>query len=276
MVSVEICRTIPIMSAADSESHEIKVRYTGACGNCGKSLPAGSSAKWDAISKSLSCVGGCTEGAAGGSAQREYDRRREKYEAAVKGENPILAPFILKFGNEPQRVKAWQQGADGEVAVGHFLDQLTEFADVVVFHDRRIRGTKANIDHIVVSPAGVYVIDAKNYTGLVTIDKSGGWLSPVVKTLRVGGRDCTKLVEGVKRQVDKVATTLDPLNIPISTSGILAFYLADWPWVGMPQEVDGVLVNGKGLRSLIATTGQLSSQEVRIVADRIRKTFPQS
>ena len=32
-----------------------------------------------------------------------------------------------------------------------------------VMHDRRIRGTKANIDHIAIGPSGVWVIDAKRY-----------------------------------------------------------------------------------------------------------------
>jgi hypothetical protein len=32
-------------------------------------------------------------------------------------------------------------------------------------HDRRVPGCKAIIDHIAVSPGGVYVIDAKKYTG---------------------------------------------------------------------------------------------------------------
>jgi len=32
-------------------------------------------------------------------------------------------------------------------------------------HDRRIPPTRANIDHIVIAPTGVYVIDAKNYAG---------------------------------------------------------------------------------------------------------------
>ncbi len=36
-----------------------------------------------------------------------------------------------------------------------------------VLHDRRIPGSKANIDHIVVGPAGVFAIDTKRYTGKI-------------------------------------------------------------------------------------------------------------
>ncbi|WP_249934607.1 nuclease-related domain-containing protein [Microbacterium ulmi] len=33
-------------------------------------------------------------------------------------------------------------------------------------HDRRIRGTRANIDHIVIGPPGVWVIDAKRWVSV--------------------------------------------------------------------------------------------------------------
>lgn len=62
-------------------------------------------------------------------------------------------------------------------------------------HGRRIPGTRANIDHIVVMAAGVFVVDAKRY-----VDKrpelrvEGGILRPRVERLMVGGRDRTKLV----------------------------------------------------------------------------------
>jgi len=33
-----------------------------------------------------------------------------------------------------------------------------------ILHDRRIPGSRANIDHIVVAPSGVWIIDAKRYS----------------------------------------------------------------------------------------------------------------
>lgn len=48
----------------------------------------------------------------------------------------------------------------GEAAVGARLDGLAS-QSIWVMHDRRIQGSKANIDHIAVTPGGVRVIVAK-------------------------------------------------------------------------------------------------------------------
>lgn len=54
-----------------------------------------------------------------------------------------------------------------------------EFGDVTtVLNDRRVPGTKAHIDHVVVTAGGIWVIDAKNYRGQVVGRALGGAPSP--------------------------------------------------------------------------------------------------
>ncbi len=48
--------------------------------------------------------------------------------------------------------------------MGARLDGLAS-ESIRVMHDRRIPRSKANIDHIVVTPGGVWVIDTKRYVG---------------------------------------------------------------------------------------------------------------
>jgi hypothetical protein len=74
-------------------------------------------------------------------------------------------------------------------------------AGVRVLHDRRVPGSKANIDHLSVGPAGVFVIDAKQYSGALEKRDLRGWFR-VDERLYVAGRDRTKLVEGVAGQAD--------------------------------------------------------------------------
>ena len=50
---------------------------------------------------------------------------------------------------------------------------LEDTKDVWTLHDRRVPGTRGNIDHIVVGPAGVFVIDAKNYQGKIEVRNRG-------------------------------------------------------------------------------------------------------
>lgn len=69
-------------------------------------------------------------------------------------------------------VLAWKRGAAGERATGRALRRL-EQAGWVVLHDRAIPGLKANIDHLVVGPTGVFVIDSKRWRGRVWTDANG-------------------------------------------------------------------------------------------------------
>lgn len=62
----------------------------------------------------------------------------------------------------------WEQGAEGEEAVARALESLP--AGWVVLHDLPWPGRqRANLDHVVVGPGGVFVIDAKNWTGRIEV-----------------------------------------------------------------------------------------------------------
>ena len=141
-----------------------------------------------------------------------------------------------------------------------------------MLHDRRIPGTKANIDHIVVTTGGVFVVDAKRY-----VDKrpdlrvEGGILRPRVEKLIVGGSDRTKLVDGVLGQVEQVRAALADETIDVS--GVLCFIDADWPLVGGAFSVHGVrVVWPKRLSKILdEATGEV---DVTAVRDQIAAAFP--
>ena len=63
---------------------------------------------------------------------------------------------------------AWAAGAEGERRVAAALEALGE--PWVVLHDRLLKPglTESNIDHVVVGPAGVILVDAKNWGGNVS------------------------------------------------------------------------------------------------------------
>ena len=109
---------------------------------------------------------------------------------------------------------------------------------IAVLHDRRIPGSKANIDHIAVTRSGVWVIDAKRYKGRPELKVEGGILRLRVEKVLVGGRDCTKLVDGVLKQVDWCATSVDDVLV----TGALCFVEADWPLIGGSFTTRGVHV----------------------------------
>jgi hypothetical protein len=131
------------------------------------------------------------------------------------------------IGPESQATAAWKQGATGELRVAEILDGLKEIS---ALHDRRIPGSKANIDHVAVGPAGVFVIDAKKYTGGVERRNVGGWLR-ADERLYVGGRDRSKVIDGVLWQTEVVQACLATAQGTISVYGVVCFVGAEWPLV---------------------------------------------
>jgi hypothetical protein len=87
---------------------------------------------------------------------------------------------------------------------------------------------------MVVAPAGVFVVDAKRYRGRPHLRVEGGIIRARVEKLMVGGRDCSKLIAGIQKQVDVVtaALTAAAVNDMPPVRGMLCFVDADWPLFG--------------------------------------------
>jgi hypothetical protein len=71
-----------------------------------------------------------------------------------------------------------------------------------MLHDRRIPGTRANIDHLVVAATGVWIVDAKSYRGKVEQRDVGGWFT-TDKRLFAGGRDRSGLSVGLSSRLSR-------------------------------------------------------------------------
>jgi len=76
-----------------------------------------------------------------------------------------LAGWRLRF-RPSEAARTWQRGARGERHTARLLRRLTRDG-YVVFHDLVVPGSDANVDHLVIGPSGVFVIDSKQWTGHV-------------------------------------------------------------------------------------------------------------
>ena len=266
---------------ATPDVKRMKLRYAGVCRLCGTGLPARADAIYERSTKTVRCVE-CPSDAvvaeveteieqtltdqapenadiAGSSARREYERRKAKDEAALREKWGRLGGIAVALSDEKQSTKAWATGAVGEERLGARLDSLVSDS-IAVLHDRRIPGSKANIDHIAITAAGVWVIDAKRYKGRPDLKIKGGILRPRVEKLLVGRRDCTKLVDGVLKQVDLVREVVG--DVPVT--GALCFVEADWPLIGGAFTTGGVHVLwSKRLARLMVAEGSVDVQAVR-------------
>jgi hypothetical protein len=158
----------------------IRLRYPAVCASCGGELAPGAQALWDRGTRTATCAacsGGQAEalvapskplerGSAGGSAARRYEHLHERREARARERFGHLSGLYLGLTHDPQSTRAWEIGSSGERKLGAYLDTLDDDRTLFVFHDRRLPGTCANIDHIAVTRGGVFAIDAKNYTDI--------------------------------------------------------------------------------------------------------------
>lgn len=161
-----------------------------------------------------------------------------------------------------QREVAWRKGAEGEQAVGRALDQLAPSARAL--HDRLIPGSRANIDHILVAPTGVWTVDAKNYSGKIETRRRGS-------ELWVNGRNRSKLLAQAQRQRDVVSDALARSGLgQVPVRPALCFLGVEWPLLFRPKSADDVaLVSPRRLPSLVEGELALTPAEVQRVADAI-------
>ncbi len=214
------------------------------------------------------------DGVAGGSAQHEFQRRHDRRQERVQTAHPRIGKVLLAVFDDPQSTTAWSTGAVGEERLGDMLAGVAG-QSLRVLHDRRIPRTTANIDHLVVCPTGVYVVDAKRYKGKrPELKVEGGRLRPRKEFLLVGGRDRTKLVEGMHKQTVLVREALaDRPDIPVY--GVLCFVEADWPLFGGSFSVNGVAVLWlKKLAAVLTQPGPLDADAIEHVQWTLHEAFP--
>lgn len=130
-------------------------------------------------------------GTPGASARREHERRHQRREESIRTKHPRLGGLILELTDAPQTTKAWQTGALGEERLGAKLNELSNDT-LRLLHDRRIPGSRANIDHVAITQTGIWSIDAKKYNGRPHLKVEGGLLRARTERLLVGTRDCPR------------------------------------------------------------------------------------
>lgn len=168
---------------------------------------------------------------------REYERRKAKDEEKLREKWGRFGGLAVALTDERQSTKAWERGAIGEERLGSRLDSLVT-EGITILHDRRVPGSKANIDHIAITRKGIWVIDAKRYTGRPEVEIEGGILRPRVEKLLVGRRDCRKVLDGALKQVGLVRDLVG--DVPVT--GALCFVEADWPLIGGAFTTRGIHV----------------------------------
>jgi hypothetical protein len=236
---------------------------------------------------------------AGGSARAEFERRRTRDRAVIRKQRPLILAFgaafavgglvLAAFGPVPSgplgpsyrmlwllvplaavsatlgalflpnTTLAWRTGALGEERTAELLRPL-EAQGFRVMHDRLMPRSRANIDHIVVGPPGVFIVETKNYGGKLRVRHGEVW---------VAGRRKTEIVAQAKREAAAVAAVVSP----VSVTPLLCVHRADLGWFKM--EADGVRIVAP--KEMVRVLGKapllLTPDDVTRLADQIDKSL---
>jgi hypothetical protein len=179
----------------------------------------------------------------------------------VAGLAAVLTGWALRFRSSPDAL-AWRRGAVGERRTARLLNPL-ERQGWAVLHDLAVRGSRANLDHLVIGPGGVFVIDSKQYRGRLQFDPSGRlWHGrfPLAAALRA--------VSFEADQAAQVLTDPDMVVVPI-----VAVHGTQVPWGKVV--VDGVpVVAARRLPSMLRELpAVLGPERVAALADQARLRF---
>lgn len=209
------------------------------------------------------------------SARRQHERRRAAREAKTREAHPYIGGLLLRLGEPPAHERSWRTGAIGEEAVAEHL--AANCPEVPVLHDRRMPAGRANIDHIAIAPSGVLVIDTKRLKGKIEVRK------PLFASeqLLVAGRDKTKLVEGLRRQVDAVRKGLALIEADVPVAGCFCFVNPDGQagGSGIPLlrtlTVDGfALYYPRRLSKRLNRTGPVGRDQIGVLTEALVELFP--
>jgi hypothetical protein len=191
----------------------------------------------------------------------------------VRRGHPHIGRLLLAIGSAPQHERAWEIGSRGEEQVGRSLDRRTAKGPAIVLHDRRMPASYANIDHLGVAPRGVFVIDAKAIKGKVRIAR------PLFgkPRLMIAGRNRTKLIDGLDRQVGAVRRALARHgHDEVPVLGILCFTKADLPLLGAAKFRGHHLHHCRATARELNRSGPLAPEAIAVIATELEASLPRA
>jgi hypothetical protein len=173
----------------------------------------------------------------------------------------VAAGWGLRFRPSPDAI-AWRRGAAGERRTAQLLGSL-ERHGWAVLHDLAVPGSQANLDHLVIGPGGVFVIDSKQYRGHLQLDPSG--------RLWHGRYPLAPALRAASFEADKAAQVLPDPGVAVVP--IVAVHGAQVPWGKVVM--DGVpVVSARRLPGMLRQLpAVLGPERVAALADQARVRF---
>jgi hypothetical protein len=156
-----------------------------------------------------------------------------------------------------QDARNWQRGARGERRTAGQLDRLTRHG-WVIFHDLAVPDSRANVDHLLIGPAGVFLADSKNWRGRLAFAPDG--------TLWQGSYPLTATLATIGFEARAIAGALAVPGLAVEP--LLVVHGSTIPWGEQYLGGVAVLPAGRLVATLLALPVLLTDQQVTQLAGR--------
>jgi hypothetical protein len=163
--------------------------------------------------------------------------------------------YLLRF-RATADTKAWRRGAKGERLTARRLRRLGR--GWTVFHDLAIPSSRANVDHLVIGPPGVFLIDSKYYRGPLTLTPDG--------SLWHGRFTLTHVLATVRWEADVLTQVLGTTVTPM-----LCIHGATLPWGEAMAEGIPVLPAGRVVATLRALPSFVDEVQMAVLIEQTQR-----
>lgn len=155
-----------------------------------------------------------------------------------------------------------------------FLDERAT-PPTKVLHRRRLPKSGLTFDHMVIAPAGIWLIQAERDLGRVERRDVGDWRT-IDERLVVAGRDRTELLDVMDRRRRIVERIIEPLGFSDALIRCaLVFTRADWGMFTKPFVIDGVEVLwARALAPRLAAPGPMTALDVEAISSQLASYLP--
>jgi Nuclease-related domain len=163
--------------------------------------------------------------------------------------------WALRFRPSAE-TRAWRRGAAGERRTARALRPLLR-AGWAVLHDVAIPGSRANGDHLLIGPPGVFLVDSKAWHGHITMAPDGSaWHD---------GHPMHGALQTVRWEADQLTTALGAPVLPV-----LCVHDTHLPWGELYPEGIPVLTPGRLVAALRALPAHMDQVGVMLLAEHVR------
>lgn len=168
----------------------------------------------------------------------------------------FVARLFAWLMRRPVKTDSWNLGIAGEKVIGAELNRLTR-CGWYVLHSVPLPRIKADIDHLLIGPGGVFTVNAKNHRDRHV------WVGD--HSVRVDHGKAYPYLRTARREAERAARVLTKAcGFPVKAQGILAF-VAPAELRVVPTLLDVRAFEDRSLSSLAPLTGVLTAEQAERV-----------